>query len=278
MNLGLGIGWRPELARWTEGRRDLGFVEVIAEDLDPGRSLPTVIRNLRQQGLQVIPHGISLSLGGAEPLLPKKVQALAALARQLESPFVSEHVAFVRAGGAEAGHLLPLSRTPEGIELVCRNVRQLQDALPVPLALENVAGLFEWPQGQMEEADFFREILERTGALLLLDLANIHANTRNHGGDPLTWLDLLPLDRLAYVHVAGGIERNGLYHDTHAHPVPPAVLDLLAELARRTDVPGVLLERDDAYPESHELDAELDQIKKAWGRSERQRSIDHAHP
>ena len=106
-------------------------------------------------------------------------------------------------------------------------------------------------------------LLERTGALLLLDLANTYANARNHGGDPLAFLDALPLERIAYVHVAGGVERDGLYHDTHAHPTPPAVLELVAELCARRDPPGVMLERDDAYPPEADLDAELDAIAAA---------------
>ena len=133
----------------------------------------------------------------------------------------------------------------------------------MPLALEHVAALLEWPAPELDEAAFLTELLERTGALLLLDLANLHANARNHGGDPLAFLDALPLERIAYVHVAGGVERDGLYHDTHAHPTPPAVLELVAELCSRRDPPGVMLERDDAYPPEAELAAELDAIAAA---------------
>jgi hypothetical protein len=89
---------------------------------------------------------------------------------------------------------------------------------------------------ELDEAAFLTELLDRTGALLLLDVANLYANARNHGGDPLAFLDALPLERIAYVHVAGGVERDGLYHDTHAHPTPDAVLDLVAELCARTAV------------------------------------------
>jgi len=94
-------------------------------------------------------------------------------------------------------------------------------------------------------------------------VANLYADARNHGGDPLVFLDRLPLERIAYVHVAGGVERDGLYHDTHAHPTPPAVLDLVAELCARRDPPGIMLERDDAYPSEAELAAELDAIATA---------------
>ena len=56
--------------------------------------------------------------------------------------------------------------------------------------------------------------------------------------------------------------RDGVWHDTHAHPVPTAVLELLAALCERTVVPGVMLERDAAYPSDAALTAEVDAIRR----------------
>src|SRR5262249_5642102 len=153
--------------------------------------------------------------------------------KRLEAPLVSEHLAFVRGGGFETGHLLPLPRTRTALELVIANIRQAKAALPVPLAVENIATLFEWPNPEMDEATFLAEVLERADVLLLLDLANVYANARNHPSNPLAFLDRIPLERIAYVHVAGGVERDGLYHDTHTHEVPSAVLDMLEQLYAR---------------------------------------------
>ena len=264
--LGLGIGWRPELALLIDRRQDLGFVELLAEDFDPRGPLPAPVEQLRRRGVAVIPHGVTLSLGGAEPIDKERLAALAGLAERVAAPLVSEHVAFVRGGGRETGHLLPLPRTRDALEVLVANVRTAQAALPVPLALENVATLFEWPDAEMDEAAFLTEVLERTDALLLLDAANVYANARNHGYDPAAFLERLPLDRIAYVHVAGGVERNGLYHDTHAAAVSTGVLDLLEELCALTTVPGVMLERDDHFPADAELNAELDAIRTAAAR------------
>ena len=143
------------------------------------------------------------------------------------------------------------------------HVREAQAALPAPLALENIATLIEWPDSEFDEATFLTEILERSDALLLLDVENVYANCRNHGGDPLALFDRLPLERLAYVHVAGGHDRDGLYHDTHTDPVPAGVLALLEELATRRPIPGVMLERDGRFPTQAMLDAELDAIAAA---------------
>lgn len=265
--LGLGIGWRPEIALAIERRQDLGFIEVVAEDLDPHGPIPAPIERLRRRGVAVVLHGVTLSLGGAEPLDRARLDALARLAERLDAPLVSEHIAFVRGGGRETGHLLPLPRTREAVELVVANIREARAALPVPLALENIATLFEWPNPEMDEAAFLTEVLERADALLLLDIENVYANARNHGYDPHEFLTRIPLERLAYVHVAGGVEREGLYHDTHTHDIPAAVLDLLSELAARNEVPGVLLERDGRFPPDARLNAELDAIAAAAGRT-----------
>jgi hypothetical protein len=262
--LGVGLGWRSEISRFCDRARGVSFVEVVAEHLDGG--VPRPLDRLRERGITVIPHGISLSVGGAD--LPGRagIERLARAAQRLGSPFVSEHLCFVRGGGLESGHLLPLPRTREALAIVVENVRVVQAGLPVPLVLENIATLFEWPGAEMDEATFLGEVLEQTGALLLLDVANLHANACNLGWDPIAFLDRLPLGRLAYVHVAGGVQRDGYYHDTHAHAVPLSVFDLVAEVARRVGTPNVLLERDDNFPPEQEIQAEIDAVTEAVAR------------
>jgi uncharacterized protein (UPF0276 family) len=141
----------------------------------------------------------------------------------------------------------------------------------VPLALEHVAALVEWPGAEMDEAQFVSELLERTGALLLLDLSNLFANAHNHGYDALAALARFPLEQIAYVHVGGGMFRDGIYHDTHADPVVPGVLAMVQELHALVDAPGVLLERDDDFPPQEELLAELRAIDDAAQRGSERR-------
>ena len=271
--LGLGIGWRPELALLIDRRHDLGFVELMAEDFSGNAPLPAPIEALRRRGVVAVPHGVSLSIGGAEPPDPSRLDALARLALKSAAPLVSEHIAFVRGGGLESGHLLPVPRTREALGVVVANIRLAMAALPVPLALENIASVFEWPDAEMDEADFLTEVLDRTGVWLLLDVENVYANARNHGYDPHRFLDRVPLERIAYVHVGGGVDRGGIYHDTHAHQTPTEVLDLLAGLSSRTELPGVMLERDDGFPSDAALNAELDAIAAAAARGTREGSL-----
>ncbi|GIF21346.1 uncharacterized protein (UPF0276 family) [Actinoplanes tereljensis] len=262
---GVGIGWRPEIDGFVAELPGLRFAEVVAESVHAHGDLPAGLSRLLDRGVTVIPHGVRLSLGGAEPVDPERVRHLAAVAGRLNAPLVSEHIAFVRAGGIEAGHLLPLPRSREAVDAVVANVKRAQAELPVPIALEPIAALFDWPDDELTEADFLTEILDRTGAGLLLDIANVYANARNRGDDPLELLDKLPLDRVAYVHVAGGDEHDGLYHDTHTHATPQPVLDLVAELCRRHRPPALMLERDGDYPPAAELRTELDAIAAASG-------------
>ncbi|GAA0646936.1 DUF692 domain-containing protein [Kutzneria viridogrisea] len=260
-HLGVGIGWRPEIDLTVERLPGVDFVEVVAENLHPGE-LPESLRLLAERGLPILPHAVSLSLGGADPVDAARVEHLAAVAETVRAPLVSDHVCFVRAGGLDAGHLMPVPRTREALEVLVANVKQAQRLLPVPLALENVAALLDWPGAELTEGQFLAELVERTDCWLLVDVANLHANARNLGTDPVEFLTAIPLERLAYVHVAGGVEREGLYHDTHAHAVQHEVLDLLGELCSRTKPPGVLLERDDEYPTDEELAAELTAIRE----------------
>ncbi|NJA60095.1 DUF692 family multinuclear iron-containing protein [Streptomyces sp. NEAU-H3] len=260
LRLGAGIGWRPEIADAVE-RMDVDWVEAVAENVCPGH-VPESLLRLRARGVTVVPHGVGLGLGGAERPDPGRLAALAERAEVLGSPLVTEHIAFVRAGALEAGHLLPVPRTREGLAVLCENIRIARDSLPVPLAVENIAALFTWPDEELTEGQFLYELVERTGVRLLIDVANLYTNQVNSGEDAVRALDELPLEALAYVHVAGGVLREGVWHDTHAHPVPPQVLALLGELCARAEPPGVLLERDDDFPPAGELEGELRAIRE----------------
>lgn len=260
---GVGIGWRSEIADVLADLPDLRWVEVVAEGVMHG--MPPALRQLRERGVTVIPHGVRLGLGDADGLDPHRVEHFVRTAHITQAPVVSEHIAFVRASGVEVGHLTPLPRTREAVDLVVKNVRCVQAELDVPLALECIASLVNWPEDEMGEAEFVSRIVEGSDAMLLLDVANVYANARNHGWDALDVCEKMPLERLAYVHMAGGIERDGFYHDTHGHNMNPEVLQLLAELSQRAQLPAVMVERDGNYPPPHVLLAELDAISAAAG-------------
>lgn len=267
---GVGVGFRPQLASGLLGAPErVDFVEVVAEACRDtrARSEAAAVAEL----WPVIPHGVKLSLGSAEGIELDRAKELGDLARELRAPMVSEHVSFVRAGGREIGHLTELPMTREAIRVVARNVGALRRKLPdVPLLLENVARAFLWDEaGGMDEGTFHHEIVRATGCELLLDVANLYANARNAGRDPVAVLSEFPLEHVRMIHVAGGIVEEGFYFDTHAHPVPAPIFDLVARvLAVRPDA-AIMLERDGSFDDLGAIFAEVEALRTVRAGAER---------
>jgi uncharacterized protein (UPF0276 family) len=254
--LGVGIGWRPEIAADLLARPGaVDHVEVVAESC-----LAAATRQEARALAELWPvltHGVKLSLGSAGGVDPARARWLGDLARELRSPCVTEHVAFVRGADREIGHLTGLPHTREAVRVVARNVATARRELPdVPLLLENIAWSFRWPDDELDEGAFFHEVARETGCDLLLDVGNLYANARNSGRDPVELLESYPLDRVGMLHVAGGVSEDGFYFDTHAHAVPDAVFALVARVLEARDVP-LVIERDASFPPFAELEGEL---------------------
>lgn len=255
--LGAGLSFRPAW-RWdvVRHRAELGAIECIPDHV----AGPAGLRELRllRAAVPVLLHGIGLSLGSAEGLDPARLAHIARVAEAVEPPWFSEHIAFTRADGVEIGHLMPLPFTREAVETVAGNVAALKRAIPgIPIALENIAYTFILPGAEMTEAAFVRAVLEEADCGLLLDLENVHANSKNHGFDPIAYLETLPLERVVEVHLAGGVVREGEYADTHTRPVPEESWNLLEWLAPRAEIRAVIIERDDNLPPFGDLLAEV---------------------
>lgn len=257
---GAGLGWRSAIAGYFPQLPNLAFSEVIAELLVHHE--PELLRTWRSNAnVSVIPHAVSVNLGSADDFDPVRAEALAAAAAQLDAPLASEHISFTRAGGIDIGHLTPLPRTREAIAVLARNTAVLTSLLDVPLALENIAPTFGWPEDELSEAEFVDATCEATGAFLLLDIHNVYTSAVNAGRDPVTELLAMPLERIAYCHIAGGtFSADGRYIDTHGAPIPAAVFEMLAALIEQVGPLPVLLERDTNYPSLAELEAELGRI------------------
>ena len=255
----LGIGWRAGLALAISRRSDLSFVEIVAENYLK-RDLPESLIELKEKGVSVMTHCISLAPCGYERPNKEQIKRINKLAKSLNSEFVSDHISFVRANHEYSGHLLPVKRTRESLKVTIENVKYIKQFLDTNFALENIATICDWENSEINEADFYAEVLEQTDSFMILDVSNLLANSINHGIDPAEYLKRLPLDRLAYVHIAGGTMKGKFYHDTHAHPVQAEVLNLLKFLHTLTPARRVMLERDDKFPDEAELNHELDQI------------------
>lgn len=260
--LGAGVTFRPEW-RWDviRHREELGLLEIIADDIVGPRGQQELV--LLRDALPLLIHGIGLSLGSADGLDPARIDHFAQLVQVARPPWVSEHIAFTRIAGVDIGHLTPLPFTREAIDTVVRNVETLRRAVPdVPILLENIAYTFIPPGAEMSEAEFVTEVITASDCGLLLDLENVHANARNHGYDAIEYLQSIPLERAVEVHLAGGVEHDGIYADTHSRPVPEESWQLLEWLLARTSLRAVIIERDNDLPPFEELLVEVNRASR----------------
>ena len=252
-----GLGWRAELGAGIVAHlEEVDVLEVLAEDfVDATRDQKKALRFLRSQ-VPLVVHGTSLGLASTEHVDRRRLDDLARVVEWLEPELWSEHLAFVRAGGTEVGHLAAPPRNEAALAGLVRNVdeaRRVTGSLPL---LENVASLIEPPLSTFDEASWLHAVLDATGCDLLLDLHNVHTNAANFGFDAEGLVRSLPPERIGAVHLAGGrrIER-GRILDDHLHGVPDEVFELLGHVS--TEDAMVILERDGNYPPIEELLAEL---------------------
>ena len=206
-------------------------------------------------------HGLSLDIGGPDPLDTALVGAVRELIDQYAVPIYSEHLTYCAAEG-HLYDLLPIPFTEEAVHYVAARVRQVQDIIGRPIALEN-ASYYAQPHTDLTEAEFITGVLEESGCELLLDVNNIYVNSINHGYDPLQFLDALPLERARYIHVAGHYnEADDLKIDTHGSDVIDPVWQLLAQAYQRVGPLPTLLERDFNLPPLASLLSEVERIRQ----------------
>jgi uncharacterized protein (UPF0276 family) len=266
----VGLGWRPELAAGIFAHLDrIDVVEVLADNyFNASRRERDALRALASQ-VPVQLHGVAMGLASAYAVDAARLARMARLIEYVRPAGWSEHLAFVRAGGVEIGHLAMPPRTERTIEQTVRNVETARAITGVAPALENIATLFDPPMSTHTEAEWSRQILDGAGAPMLLDLHNLYANAVNAGRDPLTDLAAFPLERVRSVHLSGGmwISHDGVEQrllDDHVHSPPEAVFELLSVLESRTTAEfDVVLERDGHYPSFALMLEELDRARAA---------------
>lgn len=260
---GAGLGLRRALLgpllRLDEAPVD--FLEIAPENwIGVGGRLGRQLRQLAERHTVVL-HGLSLDIGGPDPLDTELVRAVGVLAAELGAPFYSEHLSYCGAGG-HLYDLLPIPFTEEAVHYVAGRVRQVQDILGQPLVLEN-ASYYAQSHCELSESQFIGAVLAESGCELLLDVNNVYVNAINHRYDPLQFLDALPLERTRYIHIAGHYdEADDLKVDTHGADVIDPVWSLLAEAYRRLGPLPTLLERDFNLPPLADLLQEVDRVRQ----------------
>jgi uncharacterized protein (UPF0276 family) len=278
--VGLGLRWEfldELLERSEEGPLPIDFVEVSPENyMRRGGRYSAALERVAER-YPVLTHGLTMSLGGVDPLDATYLADLAAFLRQVRSPWHSDHLCFGAVDGRALHELLPVSFKDGNVGPIADRIRRARDALGVPLAVENVSYYWHPGRAEMGEADFLARVCDAADCGLMLDVNNAYVNATNFGFDVDGWMRAAPLERVVQIHVAGhewvAADESGLGDDrppcapgamivdTHGADVPDPVLGLLGRVVARTGPVPVVLERDQNIPGLDALLAEVARIR-----------------
>ncbi len=255
---GFGLGLRPiYYPEILESPLPVDWFEIISENymVPGGRPLAMLDRIRAEHPMRL--HGVSLSLASTDPLDFDYLRALKRLIARVEPELVSDHLAWTGVHGLNLHDLLPAPLTRESLDHCVERASRVQDFLGRRIALENPSTYVAFAADEMDEADFIAELARRADCLLLLDVNNVYVSAFNHGFDARAYLDRLPKERVAQIHIAGHTHNGAHIVDTHDHPVCDDVWSLFSYVWRTFGPIPAMIERDDRFPPFSELLDEL---------------------
>ncbi|MDG2523961.1 DUF692 domain-containing protein [Stenotrophomonas sp. HITSZ_GD] len=259
---GFGLGLRAQhYDALLAGPVEVDWLEIISENYMVRGGRPLYMLDRIAERYPLVMHGVSLDIGGRDPLDRDYLRALSALARRVRPHRLSDHLCWTRHEGVQMHDLLPLPQNEDTVRHVAARLRQVQDVLGQQFLLENVSSYFRHVDDTLDEASFLAAIVAESGCGLLLDVNNVYVNAHNHGFDAHAFLRRLPAGAVAQIHLAGHAEDalgSGLLVDTHDAPVCDAVWALYADALQRFGEVPSMIERDDDIPPLETLVAELD--------------------
>jgi uncharacterized protein (UPF0276 family) len=261
--LGFGLGLRPAHYETILNESPaIDWFEIISENyLIPGGKPLHYLDRIRERYPMVM-HGVSLSIGSQDALNREYLKQLRALSKRVEPKWISDHLCWTGAHGLNAHDLLPLPYTEEALQHVVARVNEVQDFLGCRILLENVSSYVSYPESEMSEWEFLREIATRADCLILLDINNIYVSSINHEFDPRDYLQAIPVERVWQFHLAGHRNHGDYIIDTHDEPVIDPVWELYEAAVRHFGRVSAMIERDDNIPPLAELLVELDHARQ----------------
>ncbi len=280
---GVGLGLRWEFVDELVSRAAAGeglpvdFLEVSPENYMGRGGRQTASLAALATRFPLLTHGLTMSVGGVDPLDETYLRELGAFVRDAGSPWHSDHLCFGAVDGRALHDLLPVPFKQRSVARVADRIRHARDVLGVPLAIENVSYYWHPGRAEMGEAEFLSRVCEAADCGLLLDVNNAYVNSVNFGLDVDAWMAAAPLERVVQIHVAGhewfAVDEKGLggarsahaagamIVDTHGADVADPVMELLGRVLARTGPVPIVLERDQNVPELDALLAELERIR-----------------
>jgi len=255
---GFGLGLRVEHYEAILAERPaVDWFEALTENYLVAGGKPLHYLDRVREHYPLSLHGVSLSIGNTTPLNFEYLSKVKALAARIEPDCISDHLCWTGTTGRNLHDLLPLPYTEEALQHVASRVRNVQDYLGRQILLENVSSYVTFKDSRMTEWEFLRAVAEESDCLILLDVNNVYVSGMNHGFDPQRYLQGLPSDRIAQIHLAGHRAENGWLIDTHDQPVADAVWSLYLDAVSRFGQVPTSIERDANIPSLAELEQEL---------------------
>lgn len=257
--LGFGLGLRIDhFHHILEHRPPVDWFEIISENFMVAGGKPKYYLHAIREHYPMVMHGVSLSIGGTDPLDREYLRRLKTLANEVQPEWISDHLCWTSVHGINSHDLIPLPYTEEAAAHVADRIKQVQDFMGRQLLIENVSSYVTYNDSEMQEWDFLNEVCRRADCLLLFDINNIYVSARNHGFDPMAYIHAVDPARVRQFHLAGGIDYGSYVIDTHDQPIRGEVWQLYAEALKRFGAISTMIERDANIPEFPELLAELD--------------------
>jgi uncharacterized protein (UPF0276 family) len=263
-DLGVGVGFRrPHVTQILRERPPMDWFEIISENYFAEGGIQRSNLDALRGAYRVVPHGVSLSIGGTDALDAAYLKRLRDLVRRLDAPWCSDHLCWTGFGGVDVHDLLPLPFTADTLAHVVERARRVQGEVGVPFALENASSYMEFRESTMTEHEFLAEVAERADCAILLDVNNVYVSAYNHGFDPQAYVDAIPGDRVVQIHLAGHADRGAYLLDTHGDHVRSEVWELYRRAVQRCGAVSTLVEWDEQIPPWDVLSAEASLARSA---------------
>lgn len=253
----------------------IDFVEATPDTLARKRDGHAVIPGETIEALQriaatkaVLVHGVGLSIGSHDDWSADYLMLLDQLFDAVPIRWHSEHLGYTRVDGLPLGTMLTLPRTEEALDLVCRRIDAIQRRYPAPFLIENVVGILPEPPSHYRPARFLNEITRRTGCGLVLDVYNLECDARNQRLDLPAFFDELDFRPVRELHIANGVERDGVLLDVHSRRTREETRQLLDHVLHRApNVEVVIYELLPQAVQTQGHDAivsELELLRERW--------------
>ena len=256
-----GIGLRgAHYVELAERRPAVGWLEIHAENYFGAGGPPLHFLERLRRDYPLSIHGVGLSLGSLDPLSTHHLIHLKRLVDRFEPMLVSEHLSWSRLDGRNYNDLIPLPHTEEALDHVVARIDRVQNLLGRPILVENVTRYLEYADQGMPEYEFLAETARRSGCGILLDITNLYLNGRNLGLDTAAYLEAIPAERVAEIHLAGftrnRVDGGEMLIDSHNRRVAAPVWELYRRAVARLGGRPTLVEWDRDLPPLEVLLAE----------------------